>query len=42
MSQENVERVRRSYEAFNVTQATDLDLWASDIEYIQTADVGPE
>jgi ketosteroid isomerase-like protein len=40
MSQENVERLRRSYEAFNVAQEPDLELWAPDIEYIQTADVG--
>jgi ketosteroid isomerase-like protein len=40
MSQENVERLRRSYEAFNVTREVDADLWATDIEYIQTADVG--
>jgi ketosteroid isomerase-like protein len=40
MSQENVERLRRSYDVFNVTQQTDLDLWATDVEYIQTADVG--
>jgi ketosteroid isomerase-like protein len=40
MSQANVERLRRSYEAFNVSQEPELDLWASDIEYIQTADVG--
>lgn len=40
MSYENVERLRRSYEEFNVTQEADLDLWATDIEYIQTADVG--
>jgi ketosteroid isomerase-like protein len=35
-----MERLRRSCQAFNVTQKTDLDLWATDIEYIQTADVG--
>jgi ketosteroid isomerase-like protein len=40
MSQENVERLRRSYEVFNLTQQTELDLWATDIEYVQTADVG--
>ncbi len=40
MSQDNVERLRRSYEAFNVTHETDLSLWASDVVYIQTADVG--
>jgi ketosteroid isomerase-like protein len=40
MSQENVERLRRSYEAFNTTQEVDLDIWAADIVYIQTADVG--
>jgi ketosteroid isomerase-like protein len=40
MSEENVERLRRSYEAFNVTGELDLDLWATDIEYIQTAYVG--
>jgi ketosteroid isomerase-like protein len=40
MSQENVERLRRSYEAFNATQEVDLDLWATDIVYVQTADVG--
>jgi ketosteroid isomerase-like protein len=40
MSQENVERLRRSYEAFNETQVPDLDLWATDVEYVQTADVG--
>jgi ketosteroid isomerase-like protein len=40
MSRENVERLRRSYEAFNDTQEVDLGLWATDIVYIQTADVG--
>jgi ketosteroid isomerase-like protein len=40
MSEQNVERLRRSYEAFNVTGEVDLDLWATDIEYIQTAYVG--
>jgi ketosteroid isomerase-like protein len=40
MTQENVERLRRSYEEFNVTQETDPDLWSSDVEYVQTADVG--
>ena len=40
MSQENVELLRRSYEGFNVTREVDADLWATDIEYIQTADVG--
>jgi ketosteroid isomerase-like protein len=40
MSRENVERLRRSYEAFNDTQEVDLGLWATGIVYIQTADVG--
>jgi ketosteroid isomerase-like protein len=40
MSQVNVERLRRSYEAFNVTGTVDPELWAADVEYVQTADVG--
>lgn len=40
MSRENVERLRRRYEAFNVTGELDLDLWATDVEYVQTGDVG--
>jgi ketosteroid isomerase-like protein len=40
MSQENVERLRGSYEVFNVTGKVDLTLWAEDVEYIQTAEVG--
>ena len=40
MSQRNVERLRRSYETFNVTRTVDLSLFAPDIEYVQTADVG--
>jgi ketosteroid isomerase-like protein len=40
MSEENVERLRRSYEAFNVTRSVDLDLWDTDVEYIQTAEIG--
>jgi ketosteroid isomerase-like protein len=40
MSQENVERLRRSYEAFNVTGMVDPELWATDVEYVQTAYVG--
>ena len=40
MSDENVERLRRSYEAFNMTGTTDQELWATDVEYVQTADVG--
>jgi ketosteroid isomerase-like protein len=40
MSQENVERLRRSYEAFNATGRVDPELWATDVEYVQTADVG--
>jgi ketosteroid isomerase-like protein len=39
MTQENVERLRHSYEAFNRTQEPELDLWATDVVYIQTADV---
>jgi ketosteroid isomerase-like protein len=40
VSHENVERLRRSYEAFNVSGSVDLDLWDTDVEYIQTAEVG--
>jgi ketosteroid isomerase-like protein len=40
MTQENVERLRGSYEGFNVTGKLDLELWATDVEYIQTAEVG--
>ena len=40
MSQENVERLRRSYESFNLTGKVDVDLWAADVECIQTADLG--
>jgi ketosteroid isomerase-like protein len=40
MSEQNVERLRNSYEVFNATSQLDLDLWAADVEYIQTAEVG--
>lgn len=40
MSDENVEQLRRSYEAFNMTGMVDLEIWATDVEYVQTADVG--
>jgi hypothetical protein len=34
MSRQNVERLRRSCEAFNVTG--ELDLWTTAVEYVQT------
>jgi ketosteroid isomerase-like protein len=40
VSQDNVERMRQGYEVFNATSEVDLDLWAPDVEYIQTAEVG--
>lgn len=38
MSRENVDRMRRGYEVFNATSEVDLDLWAPDVEYIQSAE----
>jgi ketosteroid isomerase-like protein len=40
VSQKNVDRLRLSYETFNRTQQVELDLWAVDAEFVQTADVG--
>jgi ketosteroid isomerase-like protein len=40
ISEQNIERLRQSYEGFNATSQLDLDLWAADVEYIQTAEVG--
>ena len=40
MSRENVERMRKGYEVFNATSEVDLELWAPDVEYVQTAEVG--
>jgi ketosteroid isomerase-like protein len=39
VSQDNVERMRHGYEVFNATSEIDLDLWAPDVEYIQSAEV---
>lgn len=40
MSQDNVERLRRGYEMFNATSEVDPDLWAPDVVYIQSSEVG--
>jgi ketosteroid isomerase-like protein len=32
--------MRQGYEVFNATSEVDLDFWAPDVEYIQTAEVG--
>jgi ketosteroid isomerase-like protein len=40
VSRDNVERLRRGYEVLNATSEVDPDLWATDVECIQIAEVG--
>jgi ketosteroid isomerase-like protein len=40
MSQENVERLRQAYDAFNATRQVDLNLMAPDVEFIQPDQLG--
>jgi ketosteroid isomerase-like protein len=40
MSQENVERLRGAYQAFNASQRIDLDALTPDVEFIQPDEMG--
>jgi ketosteroid isomerase-like protein len=40
MSQQNVERLRRAYEAFNATRQVDFNLLAPDVEFTQPDELG--